>query len=60
MENFFGIMKREMFYGCEKIYRTTEELIQTIHRYIDYYNNDRIKVKLKGLGPVQYKTQSYT
>ncbi|WP_332059320.1 IS3 family transposase, partial [Streptococcus canis] len=27
--------------------------------YIDYYNNKRIKTKLKGLSPVQYRTQSY-
>lgn len=26
IENFFGVMKREMFYGCEKIYHTTNEL----------------------------------
>ncbi|HJC03331.1 MAG TPA: integrase core domain-containing protein, partial [Candidatus Ligilactobacillus avistercoris] len=28
------------------------------HQYIQYYNNDRIKVKLKGLSPVQYRIQS--
>ncbi|MGN5421093.1 IS3 family transposase, partial [Neisseria meningitidis] len=28
------------------------------HEYIRYYNNDRIKLKLKGLSPVQYRTQS--
>ncbi|MEW6763251.1 MAG: IS3 family transposase, partial [Pseudomonadota bacterium] len=26
--------------------------------YITYYNNDRIKLKLKGLSPVQYRTQA--
>ncbi|MFZ6680175.1 IS3 family transposase, partial [Undibacterium sp. Tian12W] len=26
--------------------------------YIHYYNHDRIKVKLKGLSPVQYRIQS--
>ncbi|EMZ9468482.1 TPA: IS3 family transposase, partial [Streptococcus pneumoniae] len=26
---------------------------------IDYYNNKRIKVKLKGLSPVQYRTKSF-
>ncbi|AVI44690.1 TPA: IS3 family transposase [Neisseria meningitidis] len=29
-----------------------------MHEYIRYYNNDRIKLKLKGLSPVQYRTQS--
>ncbi|MGT2712818.1 IS3 family transposase, partial [Streptococcus oriscaviae] len=28
--------------------------------YIDYYNNRRIKLTLKGLSPVQYRTQSFT
>ncbi|MBU4610935.1 IS3 family transposase, partial [Achromobacter sp. GG226] len=26
-------------------------------RYIHYYNHERIKLKLKGLSPVQYRTQ---
>ncbi|WP_353935594.1 IS3 family transposase [uncultured Psychrobacter sp.] len=29
-----------------------------MHEYIHYYNNERIQLKLKGLSPVQYKTQS--
>ena len=58
MENFFSVMKREMFYGYEGLYKTASDLIQTIHQYIHYYNNERIKVKLKGLSPVQYRTQS--
>ena len=58
MENFFSILKREMFYGYEDQYKNTDELIQAIHQYIQYYNNDRIKGKLKGLSPVQYRTQS--
>ncbi|HEU6473991.1 TPA: IS3 family transposase, partial [Streptococcus pneumoniae] len=32
------------------------QLEQAIIDYIDYYNNKRIKVKLKGLSPVQYRT----
>lgn len=60
MENFFSVMKREMFYGYESQYKNTDELIQAIHQYIYYYNNERIKVKLKGLSPVQYRTQSLT
>ena len=51
-------MKREMFYGYEEIYKNTDELIQTIHQYIQYYNNERIKIKLKGLSPVKYRIQS--
>ena len=47
MESFFGILKSEMFYGHEKHFRSLEDLEQAIVDYIDYYNNKRIKVKLK-------------
>lgn len=57
MENFFGILKREMFYDYELLYSSTEELIQAIKKYIDYYNNDRIKIKLNNLSPIKYRTQ---
>ncbi|MDG9576907.1 IS3 family transposase, partial [Streptococcus pneumoniae] len=54
MESFFGILKSEMFYGYEKSFQSLKQLEQAIVDYIDYYNNKRIKVKLKGLSPVQY------
>ena len=47
MESFFGILKSEMFYGYEKTFHSLEQLEQAIVDYIDYYNNKRIKVKLK-------------
>lgn len=56
MENFFGILKQEMYYG-EKL-MTYGELKQEIEEYIAYYNNERIKTKLAGLSPVQYRTQT--
>ena len=59
MESFFGILKSEMFYGYEKTFHSLEQLEQAIVDYIDYYNNKRIKVKLKGLSPVQYRTKSF-
>ena len=59
MESFFGILKSEMFYGYEKNFSSLEDLEQAIVNYIDYYNNKRIKVKLKGLSPVQYRTKSF-
>ena len=58
MESFFGILKSEMFYGYEKSFQSLKQLKQAIVDYIDYYNNKRIKVKLKGLSPVQYRTKS--
>lgn len=58
MESFFGIMKSEMFYGQENNYKGIKELQAAIEEYIDYYNNKRIKVKLKGLTPAEYRNQS--
>ena len=55
MENFFGIMKQEMYYG--KIYRSFEELKLAIEEYIYYYNNKRIKEKLKWRSPVDYRIE---
>ena len=60
MESFFGILKSEMFYGYENTFKSLNQLEQAIVNYIDYYNNKRIKVKLKGLSPVQYRTKSIT
>ena len=59
MESFFGILKSEMFYGYEKSFQSLKQLEQAVVDYIDYYNNKRIKVKLKGLSPVQYRTKSF-
>ena len=59
MENFFGLLKTEMFYDQEDKYKTLDELIVAIDDYINYYNYDRIKVKLKGLSPVNYRLQSF-
>ena len=56
MENFFGLLKTEMFYNQE--FESVQHLISEIETYIDYYNNKRIKCKLKGLSPVQYRIQS--
>ena len=46
MENFFGIMKNEMFYGHESEFKTLEELKKAMDDYIIYYNEKRIKLKL--------------
>ena len=55
MESFFGILKSEMFYGFEKEFKSLDELEKAIINYIDYYNNKRIKIKLDGLSPVNYR-----
>lgn len=56
IENFFGHLKSEYYHQYH--FNTTHELIQGIHEYIDFYNNKRIKTKLKGLSPVDYRIQS--
>ena len=53
MENFFGLLKQEMYYGEQLI--SYEALQNKIEKYIDYYNNDRIKQKLTGMSPVKYR-----
>lgn len=56
MENFFGVMKQEMFYGV--VYESFEELKQAVDDYIYYYNYQRIKAKLTGMSPVEYRKQA--
>lgn len=58
MENFFGIMKNEMFYGHEYKFVSLENLQKAMEEYIEYYNNERIVTRLKGLSPIQYRQQS--
>lgn len=59
MENFFGKMKNEMFYGKEYTFRTLTELKKAMEEYIAYYNTERITVKLKGMTPVEYRNHSF-
>lgn len=53
MENFFGVMKQEMYYGY--VFYSYDELKNAIEKYIDYYNNQRIKQKLSWMSPVEYR-----
>jgi len=53
MENFFGIMKQEMYYGL--VYYSYEELETSIKKYIKYYNEQRIKQSLRWMSPVEYR-----
>jgi len=56
MESFFAVLKSE-FYHLNK-FSSVEQLVSGLKQYIDYYNHDRIKIKLNGLSPVQYRTQA--
>lgn len=57
IENFFGILKSELFYL--KKYNSINELKNEIKEYINYYNNERIKLNLKGMSPIQYRAHHY-
>ncbi len=54
MENFFGIMKSELLYLQQ--FSDMEVFKCELRKYINYYNNERIKLKLNGKSPVQYRT----
>jgi len=57
MECFFGLLKSELLYL--QIFNSTDHFIDELHDYIHYYNHLRIKAKLKGLSPVNFRTQSF-
>ena len=52
-ENFFGIMKTELLYKQE--FESAKEFIASLKEYIQYYNNERIKSRLNGKSPVEYR-----
>ena len=58
MENFFGIIKNEMFYGHENEFETLDDLRKAIEEYIEWYNFKRISTKRKGMSPFEYRQQS--
>ena len=57
IENFFGILKSEMFYG--KNFESIEQFTKTLEEYLIYYNEERIKIKLGGLSPIQYRLTKF-
>ena len=56
MENFFGLLKSELLYLQQ--FQSMEHFKQELVEYLDYYNNHRIKAKLKGLPPAIYRQQA--
>ena len=56
MENFFGLLKSELFYLQE--FRSLDHFKQELVDYLDYYNNRRIKAKRKGLLPALHRQQT--
>lgn len=52
-ENFFGLLKSELLYLQE--FTSGQQFITKLHDYIEWYNNKRIKLKLGGMSPVEYR-----
>lgn len=57
IENFFGILKSEMFYTQK--FKSIKQLKKEIDKYIFYYNNERIKSNLNKMSPIKYRTHYY-
>ena len=57
MENIFGLLKSELLYLRE--FESLEQFLEELEDYLEYYNTVRIKAKLNGMSPVQYRTQNH-
>ena len=57
MENFFGLMKNELLYINQ--FDSVEDFEQQLKKYIVWYNNKRIKLRLKGMSPALYRAHYY-
>lgn len=53
IENFFGLLKSELLYL--QTFESMEHFKRELIDYLDYYNNRRIKAKLKGLTPALHR-----
>ncbi len=56
IENFFGLFKSELLYLQE--FKSMEHFKAELIDYMDYYNNQRSKAKLKGLPPVRHRQRA--
>ena len=56
MENFFGLLKSELLYLQE--FQSMDHFKLELYAYLDYYNNQRIKARLKGLPPAIHRQQA--
>ena len=52
MEGFWGILKREIYYGRQ--FTNRKEVIGSIEEYIEYYNNERTQRKLHVMSTMSY------
>lgn len=54
-EGLFGRIKNEMFYNRSWQGVSLEEFMDRLDRYLHWYNDDRIKLSLGGMSPVEYR-----
>jgi putative transposase len=57
MESFFAVLKSELLY-LQK-FDSMEHFRAELVRYFHYYNYERMKLRLKGMSPVEYRTHSF-
>ena len=57
MENFFGLLKNELLYVNH--FESLDKFESELKKYIVWYNTKRIKLRLKGMSPAQYRAQYY-
>ena len=57
IEGFWGILKREMYYG--KRFTSRKDLVSAIENYIAYYNTGRVQRKLNVMTPSEYHERYY-
>lgn len=56
-EGFFGRLKNEMFYGRSWQNVSIDEFIKILDDYMHWYAEERIKISLGGISPIQYRRQ---
>ena len=54
-EGFFGRLKNEMFYNRSWIGVSLEAFIDILDRYLVWYNENRIKLSLGAMSPLEYR-----
>ena len=52
-------MKKAIWFSKENTYKTPSDLYAAIDQYIEWYNEKRIQVKLKGMSPLQFRKQAF-
>lgn len=54
-EGFFGRLKNEFFHGESWLGVSVDNFIKLLDEYLDWYNNERIKLSLGGISIMKYR-----